>query len=55
MYYVKRITKWDKGIGAYLPDAYKTFFAEWKMQKPVPVHYIEKKGRYWRDEETGLV
>ncbi|XP_033216170.1 39S ribosomal protein L28, mitochondrial [Belonocnema kinseyi] len=55
MYYVKRPSKWDKGYGAYLPQAYRKFFIEWRVKKPEAVHYIENKNRYWRDENTGLV
>lgn len=55
MYYVKRPTKWDKGYGAHLPEAYRKFFIEWRVKKPEAVHYIENKSRYWRDEKSGLV
>jgi len=38
-----------------LPKEYKKFWAEWKYQQPAAVHYIEKKGSYERNEETGEV
>lgn len=51
LYYIKKPTRWTKGIGAELPEAYKKFWKEWKAS-PSAVHYIEKKGKYERNEET---
>ncbi|XP_033353971.1 39S ribosomal protein L28, mitochondrial isoform X1 [Bombus vosnesenskii] len=55
LYYIPRPTRWTKGIGAALPEEYKKFWKEWKMQTPSAVHYIEQKGRYVKNEETGEV
>ncbi|XP_014485134.1 PREDICTED: 39S ribosomal protein L28, mitochondrial [Dinoponera quadriceps] len=51
LYYLKKPKLWDKGIGAKLPEAYKKFWKEWKTP-PSAVHYIEKKGKYERKDET---
>lgn len=51
LYYIKKPSRWDKGIGAELPEAYKKFWKEWKAQ-PAAVHYTEQKGKYVRNEET---
>lgn len=51
----KYITRFDKGLGAQLPEAYKKFWREWKQTKPTAVHYIPKEGKWERDEFTGLV
>lgn len=51
MYYLKKPTRWSKGIGAALPEAYKKFWKEWHAQ-PSAVHYIEEKGKYKLNEET---
>lgn len=51
----KRTTRFESGLGARLPEAYKKFWNEWKIQKPVAVHYIPKEGRFERDEKTGEV
>ena len=55
MYGFKRITRFDNGLGAQLPEAYKKFWREWKLTKPTAVHYIPKEGKWERDEFTGLV
>ncbi|KAJ8675504.1 hypothetical protein QAD02_011290 [Eretmocerus hayati] len=39
LYYFKKPSRWDKGIGAELPEAYKKFWKEWKLTEPTPVHY----------------
>ncbi|XP_012232616.1 large ribosomal subunit protein bL28m [Linepithema humile] len=52
LYYMKRPTRWDKGIGAALPEAYKKFWREWKIQQPTAVHYVKQEGVYVRNEET---
>ncbi|GLH14041.1 Uncharacterized protein GBIM_18478 [Gryllus bimaculatus] len=41
--------------GEVLPEAYKKFWREWKIQKPKPVHYIAEPGRWKRNPETGEV
>lgn len=51
----KKPTRFDVGLGAELPEAYKKFWREWKQTKPVAVHYIPKEGRWERDEITGEV
>lgn len=55
IYYFPKPNRWTKGIGAELPEAYKKFWKEWKLQKPEAVHYIEKKGLFERNEKTGEV
>ena len=54
MYHIQRPTRWTKGIGAALPEEYKKFWKEWK-RTPTAVHYIEQKGKYVKNEETGEV
>lgn len=49
---MKRPSRWDKGVGAELPEAYKKFWREWKLQQPTAVHYIQQEGVYVRNEET---
>lgn len=51
----KRIARFDIGLGAQLPEAYRKFWREWKEQKPAAVHYIPKEGQFERDEVTGEV
>ncbi|XP_061389619.1 large ribosomal subunit protein bL28m [Musca vetustissima] len=51
----KRLTRFDKGLGAQLPEAYKKFWREWKMTQPAAVHYIPKDGVWERDEVTGEI
>ncbi|XP_022901627.2 large ribosomal subunit protein bL28m [Onthophagus taurus] len=51
----QKATKFDKGIGACLPEGYKKFYKEWKHTEPAAVHYIPEEGRYRRDEVTGEV
>ncbi|XP_076181840.1 mitochondrial ribosomal protein L28 [Ptiloglossa arizonensis] len=55
LYYMPKITRWTKGIGAELPNEYKKFWKEWKIQQPTAVHYIKQEGTYWRNEETEVV
>ncbi|XP_053997842.1 39S ribosomal protein L28, mitochondrial [Hylaeus anthracinus] len=55
LYYMPRITRWSKGIGAELPEEYKKFWKEWKLQEPTAVHYVKQEGKYFRDEETEVV
>lgn len=52
LYYVPRINRWSKGIGAELPEEFKKFWKEWKQQQPAAVHYIKQEGSYMRNEET---
>ncbi|XP_034174916.1 mitochondrial ribosomal protein L28 [Osmia lignaria lignaria] len=52
LYYIPKITRWSKGIGAELPAEYKKFWKEWKLQQPAAVHYIKEEGTYIRNEET---
>lgn len=51
----KRLTRFDKGLGAQLPEAYKKFWREWKVNKPAAVHYLPKDGEWERDEVTGEI
>lgn len=55
LYYIPKPSRWTKGIGAELPEAYKKFWYEWKIREPVPVHYIKEEGKYKRDEKSGQV
>ncbi|XP_076645268.1 mitochondrial ribosomal protein L28 [Halictus rubicundus] len=55
LYYMPRITRWSKGVGAALPEEYKKFWREWKLQEPTAVHYIKQEGKYYKDEKTGVV
>lgn len=52
LYYVPKPSRWNKGIGAELPEEYKKFWREWKLQQPAAVHYIEEKGKYKRNDIT---
>ncbi|CAK9807005.1 39S ribosomal protein L28, mitochondrial [Anthophora quadrimaculata] len=52
LYYMPRPSRWSKGIGAELPQEYKKFWREWKLQEPTAVHYIKQEGKYVRNEET---
>jgi len=47
-----KISRWSKGIGTELPEEFRKFWREWKLQKPTAVHYIEKEGSYMRNEKT---
>lgn len=50
MYYFPPPNRFRNGIGAELPESYKKFYNEWKIQKPKPVHYIENPKKYeWSD------
>lgn len=51
----KRLTRFEKGLGAQLPEAYKKFWREWKLSRPAAVHYISKEGNWERDEVTGQI
>ncbi|XP_043262211.1 39S ribosomal protein L28, mitochondrial [Colletes gigas] len=55
LYYIPKITRWTKGIGAELPEEYKKFWREWKLQEPTAVHYIKQEGKYIQNEETEIV
>ncbi|GJQ66385.1 putative structural constituent of ribosome [Trypoxylus dichotomus] len=52
---IKQLFKFEKGIGAYLPEAYKKFYIEWQIKEPAAVHFIPEEGKYKRDEVTGEV
>ncbi|KRT86776.1 hypothetical protein AMK59_2878 [Oryctes borbonicus] len=52
---IKQLFKFEKGFGAYLPEAYKKFYIEWQVKEPVAIHYIPEEGRYKRDEVTGEI
>lgn len=51
----KRLTRFDKGLGAQLPEGYKKFWREWKQTTPAAVHYIPKEGQWERDEITNQI
>lgn len=51
----KRLTRFDKGLGAQLPEAYKKFWREWKLTTPAAVHYVPKTEPFEHDEVTGEV
>ncbi|EDW03934.1 39S ribosomal protein L28, mitochondrial [Drosophila grimshawi] len=51
----KRPNRFEKGLGAQLPDAYKKFWREWKLTKPAAVHYIPKESEWERDEVTHAI
>ncbi|XP_022221985.2 39S ribosomal protein L28, mitochondrial [Drosophila obscura] len=51
----RRPGRFDKGLGAQLPDAYKKFWREWKLTKPAAVHYIPKESEWERDEVTNVI
>ncbi|KAG7187919.1 hypothetical protein KM043_013883 [Ampulex compressa] len=55
LYYIPKPNRWQKGIGAELPDEYKKFWKEWKSCQPEPVHYIKEEGLYKRNNATGEV
>lgn len=55
LYYIPKLTRWTKGVGAELPEEYKKFWKEWKLQKPAAIHYIEQEGSYIRNEKTEVV
>ncbi|XP_011157488.1 39S ribosomal protein L28, mitochondrial [Solenopsis invicta] len=52
LYYMKKISRWTAGTGAELPEEYRKFWREWKLQTPAAVHYIKQEGTYARNEET---
>ncbi|XP_014227933.1 39S ribosomal protein L28, mitochondrial [Trichogramma pretiosum] len=51
LYKFPKPNRWQQGIGAELPEAYKKFWKEWKLDRPKPVHWIDKEGKYerWTD------
>lgn len=50
---VKKFGRFDKGLGAQLPEAYRKFWREWRESQRTAVHYIPKEGKWNRDELTG--
>ncbi|XP_015112937.1 39S ribosomal protein L28, mitochondrial [Diachasma alloeum] len=55
LYYFPKPNRWQNGIGAELPEAYKKFWREWKLQTPTAVHYIPEEGKYKWDENRQMV
>uniref|UniRef100_A0A336LZ28 CSON005622 protein n=1 Tax=Culicoides sonorensis TaxID=179676 RepID=A0A336LZ28_CULSO len=55
LYGYQKFGRLDSIAGRTLPEAYRKFWNEWKVQEPTAVHYIPKEGKYKRDPETGLV
>lgn len=51
----RKLHRFDTGLGARLPEAYKKFWYEWKVKEPAAVHYVPKEGMFERDDKTGLV
>lgn len=51
----RRLNKFQEGLGARLPAAYKKFWTEWRRTLPAPVHYIKQEGQFERNPETGMV
>lgn len=51
----KRQNRFQSGLGAQLPEAYKKFWYEWKVQEPAAVHYVPKEGMFERNKNTGIV
>ena len=51
----QKLNRFDSGLGARLPAAYKKFWFEWKVQEPAAVHFVPKEGMFERDDKTGLV
>ncbi|XP_063379905.1 large ribosomal subunit protein bL28m [Cydia fagiglandana] len=49
----KKKGRFDVGIAADLPQAYKKFWREWKVLKPAAVHFVPQEGKWKRDELTG--
>ncbi|KAG8035099.1 hypothetical protein G9C98_001589 [Cotesia typhae] len=54
LYYFPKPTRWSKGVGAALPEAYKKFWREWKNQQPAAVHYVPNTRKYYFDEQLGM-
>lgn len=54
LYYLKKASRWTSGTGAELPKEYKKFWWEWKLRKPVAVHYVKDNASWRRNEETGI-
>uniref|UniRef100_A0A0V0G5P1 Putative mitochondrial ribosomal protein n=1 Tax=Triatoma dimidiata TaxID=72491 RepID=A0A0V0G5P1_TRIDM len=52
-----KFPKYDilKEEGAHLPESYKKFFREWKLSKPLSVHYKPPSSKWIRDDVTGEV
>lgn len=50
-----KVKRFEKGLSAELPEAYRKFFREWKSTPATAVHYIPKEGRFERNEITGVV
>lgn len=55
LYGWRKLGRFDSGLGARLPAAYRKFWHEWRIQKPVAVHYIPKEGLFECNESTGIV
>ncbi|XP_050078269.1 39S ribosomal protein L28, mitochondrial [Anopheles maculipalpis] len=55
LYGLRKSTRFTKGFGALLPQAYRKFWNEWKHQQPAAVHYVPKDGMFQREDITGLV
>jgi large subunit ribosomal protein L28 len=51
----RKLNRFESGLGERLPEAYKKFWYEWKVQEPAAVHYIPKEGVFERNEKTGIV
>lgn len=51
----QRLTRFNKGLGAQLPESYKKFWWEWKMTEPTSVHFVPREEDWVRDEITGQI
>jgi len=52
---LRKLSPFDNGLGAYLPEAYRKFYNEWKLAQPVAVHQIVEEGRWRRNDVTNEV
>ncbi|XP_063989279.1 large ribosomal subunit protein bL28m isoform X2 [Diachasmimorpha longicaudata] len=55
LYYFPKPNRWQRGVGAELPEAYRKFWREWKLQRPTAIHYIPEEGKYKWDENRQTV
>lgn len=51
----RKLSRFESGLGEKLPEAYKKFWHEWKIQEPAAVHYVKRDEMFERNEKTGLV
>ncbi|XP_067624127.1 large ribosomal subunit protein bL28m [Eurosta solidaginis] len=51
----RKLNRFDRRLGAQLPEAYKKFWREWKHTTPTAVHYVPKTEPFECDEVSGGV